>query len=182
MNRNQTILYIPLKRHIKQYYEKEYGGQGIVKINLNSMLGQLVQLCTDKVPYRFALVRKADRKDMLKLLLPQRMKHFTMSDDQRENMTRVLEKLFHDDLYKYIKSQAGVTGSEWGAIRCFAEVYDLDTESFDIDKMYKLWRDRKNTITNDNREAIEAWYRTHRLHPDASHELLGEREQLDNVA
>lgn len=187
--KENTLLYVPVKLHVKQFFEKEYGGRQIqqlgqdiipIKTHSNTLLGMIVLLCTDKLPFRFSPIRKADRDQMLALQLPARMKDMVLTDTKRETLTKLLEKMFSEKLYDFIRTQSIITGSEWAALRCFARVYELDTLSFDPDKFYKLWRDRKNSISFDNRAAIEEWYRTNRLQPDAEQDWS--TEPLEKVA
>lgn len=166
---SKTTFYVPVKPFVRQYFIKEYGADPILVVS-NNLLGMLVMTATDKLPYRVIPKRPANREEMLALRMPKRLQGRTMSDSQRESLSKILDKLFYTELYNYIRSQAAVTGSEWAALRCFAAVYELDTELFDIDKAYKLWRDKKQSILSDNRQATEEWYAKHRLHPDDTHE------------
>lgn len=165
----KTTFYIPVKRCVKQYYLKEFGADPILVVS-NNLLGQLVMMATEKLPYRVVPKRPANRNEMLALRMPKRLQGRTMSDTQREDLTRVLEKNFREQMYTFIRSQAAVTGTEWAALRCFAAVYELDTESFDLDKEYKLWRDRKQNIVSSNQLAIKAWYDNHRTISDEQNE------------
>jgi hypothetical protein len=180
--KDTPLLYVPVKLHVKQYFEKEFGGVKFqhqnqlitpVKMHSNTLLGMLVLLCTEKMPFRFTPQRKADRDHMLALQLPARSKDLVLS----ETLTKLLEKIFNDKLYDFIRSQSVITGSEWAAMRCFAAIYELDSLSFDPDKFYKLWRDKKNSIAYDNRGAIEDWYRTNRVQPDGDQAWTVEPQQ-----
>ena len=90
-----------------------------------------------------------------------RLRDRILKEGQVQLLTYTLEKYFYDQLFRHIRSQAAVHGTEYAALRCFMEVHGIHVEQADIDKLYKNYRDRKAHIRNQNLEKMRTWYLDH---------------------
>jgi hypothetical protein len=145
-----AVVYIPVKRHVRQFLLKELG-QDPFHVDQRTFLGKLVQMATDKQPYRLVRAEKPlEPETRFGLVLPKALKHHSISEEKRRQIGDALEKYFQEILVNFVKAQVAVTQNELAALKQFFKFYDLNPDHYDLEAGRKQYRDYKDKILRNN--------------------------------
>ena len=148
-----TYISISVRKHIRDFIMQEFGlpEEDFIRIHLNSLLGKIILMNAEKLPYR-QLKPKEDSLSAteLKILLPTAIKHYTVTAASKILIAEWFEKFFQQQFVFFVKGQISITGNELGAIRMFLKLYQVDTEAYDLELGRKCWRDYKDRIYKVN--------------------------------
>ena len=163
--RNSTFITIPLRKHIHDFIMHEFGrpGEDFIRVHQNSFLGKTIVMAIEKLPYRQLKEKEVLIKPTkagvlkiaeLKILLPKDYKYYAILPEKKRFLADFLEKDFQQKFIFFIKGQVAVTGNELASIKMFMNLYQVDSESYDIDVARKCWRDYKDRVYKVNQLTI----------------------------
>ncbi|RDC63296.1 hypothetical protein [Adhaeribacter pallidiroseus] len=149
-----TLISIPVRKHVKEFLLQEFGlpGENFIRIHQNTFLGKTIVMAVDKLPYRQLKTKKEKSGNVaeISLQLPKALKHYAMTEDNMKALSDFFEKYFQQQLLFFVKGQVARTGNELAAITMFMNLYQIDTESYDLEVARKCWRDYKDRIYKVN--------------------------------
>lgn len=162
--RNSTFITIPLRKHIQEFIMHEFGrpGEDFIRVHQNSYLGKIIVMVIEKLPYRQLkekeIILKPNKAGVLKtaelkILLPKDYKYYAIVPEKKKILADFLEKDFQQKFIFFIKGQVAITGNELHSIKMFFNLYQVDSESYDIDVGRKCWRDYKDRVYAINKLA-----------------------------
>lgn len=153
-----TFITIPVRKHVREFLLKEFAtpGEDYIRVHQNTFIGKTIVMAVDKLPYRQLKEKEAKGGNIaeLSLQLPKALKHYVMTEQNKKALSEFFDKYFQQQLLFFVKGQIAATGNELAAITMFINVYQIDTESYDLELARKCWRDYKDRIYKVNQKGM----------------------------
>lgn len=150
MSKPASIIYLPVRRHIRQFLLVEFGADPH-HIDQRTYLGKQVAMVAEKQPYRLLRAEpKIEEPVRYGILLPKALKHYSITEDGRRQLGDSLEKYFQDVMVNFIKGQVAVTQNELGALKSFFSLYNINPDHYDLEAGRKQYRDYKDRVLRYN--------------------------------
>lgn len=157
LTKSTPVISIPVKRHVLQFFESEFGPQPMY-IHQNQFLGSTLKLVLTKQPYRInrpKLVLPAKRQVQMQVQLPKALKHYIVEEQGLQELGKWMEKFFLQQLISFVKGAAAYGQPEYNALVKFFAHYNLDADSYDIESARKAMRDYRANLEKNEVRRIE---------------------------
>lgn len=157
---NSTVILIPVKKHVKQYLLREFGVEPL-RVHQNQFLGQTVKLVLEKEPYRILKpkaptpmpgAKPAAKMAQVAIILPSSLKHYTISEQSLQELSKWFEKFFIQQLILFVKGAVAYDIPYGNAVNRFFLYYQFDADSCDVENLRKYWRDYMDNLHKENKK------------------------------
>jgi hypothetical protein len=135
---------VPLYPHVIGYMLKAYGeGNGHLHARLNGFMGGILQMFTEKQPYRRARFSKRLPGRKLKVILPDAFRYAAVREDMVFALAKFFQNHFKERFLAFVEGAVACGSSDNGAVEMFLSKYDISPDDWCSDTARKCWRDNE---------------------------------------
>ena len=135
---------VPLAPHVIDYMIRSYGeGNKFVHARLNGFMGGVLQMMTEKQPYRRARFTKRLPGKKLKVQLPDAYRYAVIREDNVYALSKFFQNHFKERFLAFVDGAVSCGSSDNGAVEMFLSKYNISPDDWCADTARKCWRDNE---------------------------------------
>lgn len=135
---------VPLAPHVIEYMIRAYGeGNKYVHARLNGFMGGVLQMMTEKQPYRRARFTKRLPGKKLKVQLPDAYRYAVVREDSVYALAKFFQNHFKERFLAFVDGAVSCGSSDNGAVEMFLSKYEISPDDWCADTARKCWRDNE---------------------------------------
>lgn len=135
---------VPLAPHVIDYMIRSYGeGNKFVHARLNGFMGGVLQMMTEKQPYRRARFTKRLPGKKLKVQLPDAYRYAVIREDNVYALSKFFQNHFKERFLAFVDGAVSCGSSDNGAVEMFLSKYNISPDDWCSDTARKCWRDNE---------------------------------------
>lgn len=141
-NLKERYIEVPVSAVTRKYFLTVSKSQdGFVRARLDSMLGMTMAIGTERDIYRKRKIRRKPTGHKIKVVLSERLEHGKIKEKTLISMGILLDKVFRECFFMYVRGAAKTGCSDNYAVNCFMDEFGITEDEWSVDTAKKAYRD-----------------------------------------